>query len=52
MTLANFTPAYLARAAVEGVACSLADGLKALTDLGITARRIILVGGGARSEDL
>ena len=50
MTLANFTPANLARAAVEGVACSLADGLKALTDLGITARRVILVGGGARSE--
>jgi xylulokinase len=50
ITLANFTPANLARAAVEGVACSLADGLKALTDLGITARRVILVGGGARSE--
>jgi xylulokinase len=50
ITLANFTPANLARAAVEGVACSIADGLKALTDLGITARRVILVGGGARSE--
>jgi xylulokinase len=50
MTLANFTPGNLARAAVEGVACSLADGLKALTDLGITAGRVILVGGGARSE--
>ena len=50
MTLANFTPGNLARAAVEGVACSLTDGLKALTDLGITARRVILVGGGARSE--
>lgn len=50
ITLANFTPANLARAAVEGVVCSLADGLKALTDLGITARRVILVGGGARSE--
>jgi xylulokinase len=49
ITLANFTPANLARAAVEGVGCSLADGLKALTDLGITARRVILVGGGARS---
>jgi xylulokinase len=50
MTLANFTPANLARAAVEGLACSLADGFKALTDRGITARRVILVGGGARSE--
>jgi xylulokinase len=52
MTLANFTPANVARAAIEGVACSLADGLKALTDLGITAERVILVGGGARSEAL
>jgi xylulokinase len=50
MTLANFTPANLARAAVEGIACSLADGFAALADQGIEARRIILVGGGARSE--
>lgn len=49
MTLQNFTPENLARAAVEGIVCSLADGLKALTDLGVSARRIILVGGGARS---
>ena len=52
ITLGNFTPGNLARAAVEGVACSLADGLKALTDLGVKAERIILVGGGARSEAL
>ncbi|WP_104140221.1 xylulokinase [Arthrobacter sp. ZGTC131] len=50
MTLQNFTPENLARAAVEGIVCSLADGLKALTDLGVSAGRIILVGGGARSE--
>ncbi|SFT39869.1 xylulokinase [Arthrobacter sp. ov118] len=50
MTLANFTPVNLARAAVEGLACSLADGLKALTDVGVAARNVILVGGGARSE--
>ncbi|MFJ6280690.1 xylulokinase [Arthrobacter subterraneus] len=52
LTLHNYTPANVARAAVEGVACSLADGLKALTDVGVVARRIILVGGGARSEAL
>ena len=52
MTLANFTPENLARAAVEGIACSLADGLQALRDLGIEARRVILVGGAARSEAL
>ncbi|KRE55793.1 xylulose kinase [Arthrobacter sp. Soil736] len=49
MTLQNFTPENLARAAVEGIVCSLADGLKALTDLGVSAVRILLVGGGARS---
>ena len=52
LALHNYTPANLARAAVEGVACSLADGLRALTDAGVVARRIILVGGGARSEAL
>lgn len=52
LTLHNYTPANVARAAVEGVACSLADGLKALTDVGVVARRIIFVGGGARSEAL
>lgn len=46
---ANYTPANLARAAVEGVVCSLADGLAALQAQGVEARRIILVGGGAQS---
>ncbi|GAA3486993.1 FGGY-family carbohydrate kinase [Streptomyces cremeus] len=49
MTLGNFTPAHLARAAVEGIVCSLADGLAALTSQGVPAERIVLVGGGARS---
>ena len=49
MTLANFTPANLARAAVEGVACSLADGFAALSDTGVSPQRVILVGGAARS---
>lgn len=52
LTLQNYTPANLARAAVEGIACSMADGLKALTDAGVAARRVILVGGGARSAVL
>ncbi|MDI2033457.1 xylulokinase [Paenarthrobacter nitroguajacolicus] len=50
MTLSNYTPANLARAAIEGVICSLADGLAALQAQGVAARRIILVGGGAQSE--
>ncbi|MFF1251477.1 xylulokinase [Pseudarthrobacter sp. NPDC058329] len=49
ITRGNYTPANLARAAVEGVVCSLADGLQALRDQGVEARRIILVGGGAQS---
>lgn len=49
ITLANCTPANLARSAVEGIVCSLADGLAALTAQGVAAERIILVGGGARS---
>jgi len=49
ITRANYTPANVARAAVEGVVCSLADGLAALQDQGVTAQRILLVGGGAQS---
>lgn len=43
------TPENLARAAVEGMLCGLADGLDALRDLDVDVRRILLVGGGARS---
>jgi xylulokinase len=50
LTLRTATPAHLARAAVEGMLCALADGLDALLAHGATANRIILVGGGARSE--
>jgi xylulokinase len=50
ITRGNYTPANLARAAVEGVVCSLADGLAALQEQGVQARRIILVGGGAQSR--
>ena len=50
LTLRTSTPAHLARAAVEGMLCALADGLDALLAQGATANRIILVGGGARSE--
>ncbi len=49
LTPATSTPAHLARAAVEGVLCGLADGLDALTAAGVRADRVILVGGGARS---
>ncbi|WP_148573279.1 xylulokinase [Nocardioides caldifontis] len=50
LTLTTSTPAHLARAAVEGVLCGLADGLDALRAQGVEVRRVLLVGGGARSE--
>ncbi|MFF5290956.1 xylulokinase [Paractinoplanes globisporus] len=50
LTLKTSDPAHLARAAVEGMLCALADGLDALVEHGATANRIVLVGGGARSE--
>lgn len=50
LRLATSTPAHLARAAVEGLLCGLADGLDALAGEGTEIRRVLLVGGGARSE--
>ncbi|MBQ0993418.1 xylulose kinase [Micromonospora sp. H61] len=50
LTLRTSTPAHLARAAVEGILCSLADGLDAMIAQGATVNRVVLVGGGARSE--
>jgi xylulokinase len=52
LRLANTTPACLARAAVEGLLCGLADGLDALVAEGVAVDRVLLVGGGARSEAL
>lgn len=43
------TPAYLARAAVEGMVCGLADAVDAVRALGTPVGRIILIGGAARS---
>jgi xylulokinase len=50
LTLKTSDPAHLARAAVEGMLCALADGLDALVRHGAAANRIVLIGGGARSE--
>src|SRR4051794_2621901 len=49
LRVGNSTPANLARAAVEGLLCGLADGLDALRDQGVRCDRVLLVGGGARS---
>lgn len=50
LTLASTTRENLARAAVEGMLCGLADGLDAVTRLGVPAASIRLVGGAARSR--
>ncbi|MDT5008455.1 MAG: xylulokinase [Mycobacterium sp.] len=50
MRVSNATPANLARAAVEGLLCALADGIAHLTSHGIAIRRVLMIGGGARSE--
>ncbi len=48
----NAQPANLARAAVEGLLCGLADGIDALVEQGVEVRRALLIGGGAKSEAL
>jgi xylulokinase len=50
LTLASAEPSHLARAAVEGLLCGLADALDALEAQGARVLRILLVGGGAASE--
>ena len=49
LTLASMTQANLARAAVEGVVCSLVDAASCLTDTGATIGRVLLTGGAAAS---
>jgi xylulokinase len=50
LTRDSATPQNLARAAVEGMLNGLADGLDALRAAGLEVRRVLLIGGGARSE--
>jgi xylulokinase len=50
LRLANTTPAHLARAAVEGMLCALADGIDALRAQGVAVERLFLIGGGAQSR--
>jgi xylulokinase len=50
ITRHNATPAHVARAAVEGMLCGLADGLDRLRAQGIRVRRVLVIGGGARSR--
>ncbi len=49
LTRHNASPANLARAAVEGMLCGLADGIDAVRAQGVPVRRVLLIGGAARS---
>ncbi len=49
MTLFSTSRKNLARAAIEGLLCGLADGLDAVTALGVEVQRILLIGGAAQN---
>lgn len=49
-TTHNLTPANVARAAVEGLLSSMAYCIDKIAEQGIAVDRIIMIGGGARSE--
>jgi xylulokinase len=49
LTLASTTRANLARASIEGMLCGLADGLDAVLAQGVTASRLLLIGGAAQN---
>lgn len=50
LTLANTSRSAVARAAIEGMLCGLADGLDAVRGQGVEARRILLIGGAAQNR--
>lgn len=49
LSLASMTRPNLARAAIEGMLCGLADGLEAVERLGVAAERVLLIGGAAQN---
>jgi xylulokinase len=50
LTRATAQPATMARAAVEGLLCGLADAVDALRAQGLPVQRVLLLGGAARSR--
>jgi xylulokinase len=49
ITLGSSTRQNLARAAIEGMLCGLADGLDAVVAQGVVAQRLLLIGGAAQN---
>lgn len=52
LSLASTKRANLARAAIEGMLCGLADGLDALRRVGVREQRILLIGGAAQNPSV
>lgn len=52
MTRAGLTRENMARSAVLGLLCVLADALDSLRSRGVTAERVLLIGGGSMSQSL
>ena len=50
LTRRNLTPENLARSAVLGLMCALGDALDRLRDQGVSAQRILLIGGASASS--
>lgn len=50
VTTGNFTPAHIARAAMEGVTLGLGYGLRRFRELGLSPTEIRLTGGGSNSR--
>jgi len=50
LSLSSFTRANAARASVEAVLCSLAEGLDAVMAQGVAPQRIMLIGGSAQNR--
>jgi xylulokinase len=50
LTIASSTRENMARAAVEGMLGGLGAGLDAVRDVGVQARRLLLIGGAAQSS--
>lgn len=49
LSLANTTPANLARATIEGMLCSQVGMLESTIALGVPVERVLIIGGAARS---
>ncbi|MHA7283971.1 xylulokinase [Arthrobacter sp. TMS2-4] len=49
LSIASATPPNLARAAIEGMLCGLADALDAVRATGVQPRHLLLIGGAAQN---